>query len=104
MRRRIELVFDEACPNVDRARARLLEALNAVGYPAQWTEWERRDPGAPEYIRQFGSPSILIDGHDVGGAAPGDAGCCRVYLAENGTYAGVPSLASLLRALRGDPR
>jgi len=82
----IDLVYDPGCPNVERARDVLAAACREAEIPAVWTEWNSEDAECPTYARNFGSPTILVNGEDV---APGphpwaqrEAGAgprCRVY-------------------------
>jgi hypothetical protein len=95
----IELVWDEGCPNVDAARANVAAALVSVGAPAEWREWRRDDPAAPEYAARHGSPAVLVDGRDVENAEA-TAACCRVYRDERGTRTGAPSVELIVHALR----
>lgn len=100
---RIELIYDGDCPNVDHARAALLEGFAAAGLPPSWSEWERSSPDTPTYARGFGSPTILIDGNDVADAAPGDGeSSCRLYRDGDGSFRGAPTVEQIAAALRGD--
>lgn len=90
---KLELLFDRECPNVIGARENISHALRAMNLPVHWIEWDQSSDEAPAYVRQFGSPTVLVDGHDIAGIKPGaDVSCCRIY---EGT--GVPS-AALIRA------
>ena len=74
----IELIYFEGCPNVERARANIGEALVALDLTAEWQEWEQGDPGVPEYVKQHGSPTVLVNGRDVTGVEAGLGGAaCR---------------------------
>ncbi len=76
----VELIYDKDCPNVEETRGRLKLALAEADFQAQWQEWERSDAKSPDYVRGFGSPTILVNGKDVAGALPADgAKCCWVY-------------------------
>ncbi len=85
LRFQIELVYDPGCPNVERAREVLTAACRATGVPAVWTEWSSDDGVCPQYARNLGSPSVLVNGEDVApGPHPwmqqGPSGPrCRVY-------------------------
>ena len=93
---RVELIYDNDCPNVKKARAQLLKAFAKVRHDARWTEWDRGDPLSPPHVRQFGSPTILIDGLDVAGESPSDgADCCRLYRLDEGGMAGVPPVSQI---------
>ena len=90
---RIELVFFDGCPNVSSARDNLRSALQWEGKDTTWTEWDLFADSTPKRFRQHGSPTLLIDGHDVmGGSASADAMVCRVD--------GVPPVALILEKLR----
>lgn len=81
MKMKIELVYFEGCPNVEAARENLRRAFNDLGLEADWLEWDQGNDNAPEHVKAFGSPSILVDGKDVAGdhgecCAPQS---CRLY-------------------------
>jgi hypothetical protein len=95
----VELIYDNDCPNKERARAQLRAALTTVGLEPRWQEWLRSDARSPNYVKQYGSPTILVDGKDVGGALPGDGKSCRVYTDSNGNFSGVPSPKAIASAL-----
>ncbi|QDU38800.1 hypothetical protein Mal4_31300 [Maioricimonas rarisocia] len=100
----VELIYDSDCPNIEAARQQLRLALEQSGQPARWTEWERNAPQSPAYVRQFGSPTILVGGVDVAGTAPSaQADCCRLYANESGDLQGVPSIEAICSALREQP-
>jgi hypothetical protein len=116
---RVELVYDGDCPNVAEARAQLLRAFAAAGAEPRWREWRGDAADAPPHVRGYGSPTILVDGRDVaesaergraerGSVEPGGmppaaehaAPCCRLYRRPDGTVAGVPSVETIVSALR----
>lgn len=101
MTRKVELVYDHDCPNVEAARTQLRRALAETGQPPEWQEWDRESPAAPEYVKDYGSPTILVDGTDVAGeATEADSKCCRVYAGTDGRLQGVPSFEIISAALR----
>ncbi len=95
----IEFIYDGDCPNVEAARAALRDALLALKRAPMWQEWDRADPHAPEYVRAYGSPTILVDGKDIAGMPPGDASACRIYRNEQGNTRGIPDRELILAAL-----
>jgi len=95
----VEFIYDRDCPNVEAARAALREALRALRRTTVWQEWDRADKNVPDYVRAWGSPTILVDGKDIAGMAPGDASACRIYRNEQGKTRGVPDSATILSAL-----
>ena len=99
----VELVYDRDCPNVDRARAMIRAALREVGADPVWREWDRESADTPNDLRQFGSPTVLVNGRDVGcdenEMAQADANACRVYLDTNGCVCGAPSSRLIVEAI-----
>ena len=53
------------------------------------------DPQTPENLRRYGSPTILVNGHDVMGESKLDAIGCRLY--PNGE----PSKMTILASIKG---
>jgi mercuric ion transport protein len=101
---RIELVYDLKCPNVDRAREHIARALRELGAPETWIEWDRDAEDTPISLRHFGSPTVLVDGHDVGcdetGAPQAQANSCRVYFDKEGKcLCGAPSAQLILETI-----
>ena len=101
--RRVELVYDPDCPNVQAARAQLLRAFEVLDLTPRWQEWRSGDPETPEHARGYASPTILVDGQDVGGAETIDGmASCRIYERGDG-FAGTPSVEEIVEALGGGP-
>ncbi len=100
----IEFIYDRDCPNVEPARAALRDALSTLKRAAVWQEWDRADKHAPEYVRAYGSPTILVDGKDIAGMPPGDASACRIYRNEQGNTRGIPDTQLILAALQEKSR
>ncbi|MCB9760719.1 MAG: hypothetical protein H6739_12830 [Alphaproteobacteria bacterium] len=88
---RVDLVYDPDCPNVDKAREALREAIAALGGVPSWAEWRAGDPDAPARTRGYGSPTVLVGGQDVTGQGPGDPGTCRLE---------APRVEQIIAALR----
>ena len=103
----VEFVYDRSCPNAEAARAHLLEAFARAKLTPSWSEYLIGDPGIPRHACGYGSPTILVDGRDVSGAASGSDTCCRLYEMEDGRLLPVPSVsqivAELARATRALP-
>lgn len=100
----VELIMDRDCPNVALCRAALHAALERAHLPVAWREWDRNAPETPVAYRHFGSPTILVNGRDIGGT-PGvptaEGNSCRVYADDaSGRLAGAPAVQSILEALR----
>ncbi|MEQ8322068.1 MAG: hypothetical protein RH946_17530 [Rhodospirillales bacterium] len=98
----VEFVYEQSCPFVRDSRRRLIEAFKTAGVTPCWTEWEISDPRAPEHVRKYGSPTILVDGRDIAGAPHDEAtNCCRIYvLGDEPT--GVPPLEMVVGALTAE--
>jgi hypothetical protein len=93
MRPLIELVYFSGCPHTDAARAALRMALEGVGLPAEWQEWDQARSETPARLQRHASPTVLIGGKDVTGAEPLNAGrACRAD--------GIPSLQMIALALQ----
>lgn len=97
----VELIYDTDCPNVRCAREALLKGFSEAGLQATWTEWDRKSPESPTYARQYGSPTILVNGRDVAGVAPGNGGSsCRLYRNGSSRFDGAPSVEQIRDAVR----
>lgn len=95
---RIELLHVPDCPNVDRTRARLREALAAVGVDASVTEIEVATVASATASGMGGSPTILIDGVDVFPSSLAPSLSCRLFRTPQGLQ-GAPTVAQLVEAL-----
>ncbi len=97
----VVLIRDPDCPNVSEARANLVRALDATGKQQRWREFDRNAADTPAEWRIFGSPTILVNGWDVGAAEPNAGGnSCRIYRSPDGRLIGVPSVEQISAALR----
>jgi hypothetical protein len=98
----IEFLSFEACPNSPAALALLREVLRAEGCPAEVELIAVETEEAAVQHRFFGSPTIRIDGHDIG--APPASGtpslACRLYAQPDGRLAPHPPVAALTEAVR----
>ena len=75
----IELVYFDGCPNAVKARENIRAAVaGAFAEPVEWSEWDLMDDATPEDFKRYGSPTVLVDGHDVTGDGPGNSAmACR---------------------------
>ena len=100
MTHKVELVTDKDCPNVELAREQLRNAFATIGEAPAWLEWDRAGEGVPLYVKQYGSPTILVDEQDVDGqGSESDSNCCRVYTNAEGRFQGVPTVEMIVAAL-----
>lgn len=97
---KVELVFFAGCPHVEAAREAIRAALVAAGLPPRWREWNRDDSATPGHLRDYGSPTVLVNGRDIA-PVPADANCCRLYAGENGPR-GAPAAEAIRAALEAD--
>lgn len=74
MNNSVELIYFTGCPNIDSARESLRDAFEKLGRPPTWQEWNLDDADAPERVRGFASPSVLVSGEHVLGDEPSDCG------------------------------
>lgn len=75
---KIQFLAFEGCPLAVPARKALDEAMATLkmsGYEVI----DILDPAVPEELRNWGSPTILVNGQDVTGGKQGDSVGCRVY-------------------------
>ena len=97
---RIQLLTFPACPNADAARKVLQAVLASSAIRTPIEEVDTTAPETPEGLREWGSPTILINGTDVGGQeAPSGGTSCRLYRNEEGQLCGAPTEALLRSAL-----
>ena len=66
-------------------------------------EWVREDPETPSSLRELPSPSVPVNGQDVGcgggSIAAADANACRIYADDCGCIRGAPSVELILRTV-----
>jgi hypothetical protein len=98
----LELLWWEGCPSTEKALDELRAALADVGLgEAEIRTREIETDVEAEQAGFRGSPTILIDGVDVAGAAEGDIGLgCRVYRRRDGRISPTPDPDDLRDALR----
>jgi len=62
----VEFIYEKDCPSVESTRSQLIQVFSKLKIKPHWVEWEISDTSAPDYVRRYGSPTILINGKDVG--------------------------------------
>jgi len=96
---RVQLLFFEGCPHVEAARHVLGQALDSAGLGELVVEQIDVDAAStPVEFRDWGSPTILIDGVDIAGERGPSGRSCRLY--GNAGAAGVPSEQLIEKQLR----
>jgi len=101
---KVQLITFAGCPNADSARELLRRTLLRAGLEATFEEIDSLSPLAPEHLREWGSPTILIDGVDVGGEQKPAGRSCRFYRDAAGGLQGSPPEPVLLRAIQAAKR
>lgn|SRR3990167_5245538 len=95
---KVEFIYDSNCPNIADTRTQLMKAFSEAKLPAKWSEWDRNSPDSPSYAKQYGSPTILVDGNDIANNKPTKDNHCRIYQGENQQLMKTPSLSLLIEA------
>ena len=98
----VVLLYQLSCPNVPSARANLMRAFSKASVPASWRELDLDAAETPGAWRGFGSPTVLVDGKDVGGGEPQTGATCRLY-DDGGRTAGAPSVEAIAALLTAAP-
>lgn len=88
----VELVYFTGCPHVEAARRAIRGVLALEQLPLVWQEWDQHDPATPARVQRYASPTVLVSGRDITGAAKGDAHACRAD--------GVPAAETIRAAVR----
>jgi mercuric ion transport protein len=96
---KVQFLYFEGCPHVAEARQVLRAALAACALPeAAVDELDVEASTTSAELRDWGSPTILVNGADVAGEAAPSGRSCRLYV--GGERAGVPPRALIERRLR----
>lgn len=75
---KVQFLAFQGCPLAGTARQALEQAL-AECEIGDYEEVDILRPGVPNKLREWGSPTILINGTDVSGRPKGDGVGCRIY-------------------------
>lgn len=98
---KVQLLYFDGCPNVDAARAAVGQALANTGIDVRVEELDVDAETTPEALRGWGSPTILINGRDVGGEREATGCSCRLYRSDTGEATGTPGVDRIGAVLRG---
>jgi len=96
---KIQLLSFPGCPNAGAAREALRRTLAARGIDTPVEEVDTSSPATPGHLRGWGSPTVLIDGVDVGGERSPGGASCRLYRGGAGRIQGTPPVALIEAAL-----
>lgn len=94
----IQFLYTDGCPYNGLARSALSEAIEAEGIRAYVEEICVRSEGEARRLGFSGSPTILINGLDVGGGGRPGLGC-REYKTAEGRVQGWPDKETIRWAL-----
>ncbi len=95
---KIQLLYFDGCPNVEAAAAALQRCMDSEGLTESIERVDVNASDTPRSLRTWGSPTILINGADVGGDSSSDASCCRLYV--NSKNRGIPSDSAITAMLQ----
>lgn len=95
----IELLFFEGCPNAIKLRDRLRQALSddPTGWEIREVDLSKLSPADDRLC--YGSPTVLVRGRDLFGAAPASSRSlsCRVYRDSTDGVPAADEIASRLK-------
>jgi len=75
---KVQLITFAGCPNAGAARELLRRCLSLAGLEPTFEEIDSTAPETPEQFREWGSPTVLVNGVDIAGQEPTGPGC-RLY-------------------------
>jgi hypothetical protein len=96
---KVQLLYFRGCPHVEEARHVLRRALAASALvDVRVEELDVDAPTTPTELREWGSPTILVNGADVAGEEAPSGRSCRLY--SGGELPGVPPRRLIEKRLR----
>ncbi|MFZ3066176.1 MAG: hypothetical protein WA277_12940 [Nitrospirota bacterium] len=97
---KVALLYFKGCPNISMARKNLNDAFAKAGVAPQCDEIDLNEPNTPKELKGYGSPTILVDGKDVTGRAPGgESLSCRTYYNAKGEITGAPDVEIIVKVI-----
>lgn len=97
----IEVLYIPGCPHRELARRNVELALAHLNRAAALWEREIASTEEADRLGMRGSPTILVDGHDLFAGPAADAGLsCRLYPGTDG-MSGAPTVSQLVEAMGG---
>jgi hypothetical protein len=101
----IRFLYSDQCPSHDKAIERLRKVLGEEGIDAKIEVVKVETFEDAKRYRYPGSPTILIDGHDIDLLPTHEyAPTCRAYRLEDGRISPLPSVSMIRRAVRAAKR
>lgn len=101
---KVQLLSFSRCPNADAAREALRRALEQVGLPPQFDDIDVSAPDTSMALKNWGSPTVLVNGRDVTGESTPTGPSCRLYEDAPTENRGIPPIDAIVRALAGARR
>jgi len=92
---KIQFLAFPGCPLASAARQALEDAIAQLNL-GSYEDVDILDPAAPQDLKGWGSPTILINGKDVTGGKQGDGVGCRVYSGPSK----VPDVGTIIAVIR----
>lgn len=74
----IDLLYFEGCPHAEAAREHIREALVRLESAADWNEWDTEADSTPAHLRDYSSPTVLVNGVDIERKPPTSGAGCAV--------------------------
>lgn len=96
---KVQLLFFPGCPNAQTTRDALTRAFEQIGIPPRFEDLDVSAPGTPGSLKGWGSPTILVNGHDVSGGEISPRPSCRLYESSSSDNRGVPPGDAIVAAL-----
>ena len=97
----IHFLYSDECPSHDEAIGRLRKVLDEEGIDAKIEVVRVETFEDAKRYRCPGSPTILIDGHDIDPVPNYEyAAACRAYRLEDGRISPLPSVSMIRKAVR----
>ena len=97
----IRFLYSDQCPSHDEAIERLRNVLDEEGISAKIEVIRVETFEDAKRYRYPGSPTILIDGHDIDPVPNHEyAPTCRAYRLEDGRISPLPSVSMIRKAVR----
>ena len=101
----IRFLYSDQCPSHDEAIQRLRKVLNEERVNAKIEVVRVETFEDAKRYRYPGSPTILIDGHDIDPVTTYSyAPTCRAYRLEDGRISPLPSVSMIRKAVRAAKR
>ena len=98
----IQFLYFEDCPSHDEALDRLRQVVKEEEIEAEILVIKVETEAQAREYRFMGSPTILVNGHDIVSPAPGTRYglACRAYTLEDGRISPLPSIEMIRNAIK----